>query len=806
METIKISVRALVEFLLRSGDLDNRRGGWADREAMQKGSRVHRKIQKQMGAAYRAEYALAYEKQFEQFILRVEGRADGIFEEDGTAVIDEIKGTYLPLEQLEEPVAVHLAQAKCYAYIYGLHNHRDRMRVQMTYCSLEDEEIRRFREEYAFSELDVWFSELLDGYGKWAGFQCRWRERRDRSMQGLEFPFPYREGQKKLVADVYWTILRRKQLFVHAPTGVGKTMSTLFPAVRAVGEGEAERIFYLTAKTVTRTVAEEALAILRGRGLCFKAVTLTAKEKMCVCGEVDCNPESCPRARGHFDRINDAVFALLCDREVFDRETILEAAERAEVCPYEFQLDLASWCDGIICDYNYVFDPAVRLRRFFGDGVPKEETLFLIDEAHNLVDRGREMFSAAVCKEEFLELKRLLKPLGAGTRTIRALEKCNRLLLSYKRACGEEACTELAGAGEFALAAMNLAGELETLLQELREGELRKKTLEFYFSVRAFVNIYELVDENYLIYTRHTEEGRFILKLFCVNPAANLQECLNRGRSAVFFSATLLPVGYYKRLFSTNEDDYAVYVDSPFDSSRRRLLLGADVSSRYTRRGKEEYRRIAEYLRLTVRGRGGNYMAFFPSYRMLSDVREIFERECRPLLEQEFDVTTIAQTPGMSEREREEFLEAFGRGGGERSEGRGAVLLGFCVMGGVFAEGIDLDGERLIGAVVVGTGLPQIGAERELLRRFYDRRGENGFDYAYRFPGMNKVLQSAGRVIRTAQDRGVILLLDERFLKREYLELFPKEWNDYRICTGKTVSREIAGFWHAAGREAEANG
>lgn len=793
METIKISVRALVEFLLRSGDLDNRRGGWADREAMRKGSRIHRKIQKQMGAAYQAEYALAYEKQFEKFVLRIEGRADGIFTEDTGTVIDEIKGTYLPLDQIPEPVEVHLAQAKCYAYIYGLQNHRERMGVQMTYCSLESEEIKRFRQDYTLEELDVWFAQLLDGYGKWADLQCRWKEERNCSMQDLEFPFPYRTGQQKLVADVYRTILRRKQLFVHAPTGVGKTMSTLFPAVRAVGEGEAERIFYLTAKTITRTVAEEALAILRGRGLRFKAVTLTAKEKMCVCQEVDCNPENCPRARGHFDRVNEAVFALLGDREVYDRETILAAAEQAGVCPYEFQLDLASWCDGIICDYNYVFDPVVKLRRFFGDGAPKEETLFLIDEAHNLVDRGREMFSAQVCKEDFLELKRLLKMLGSAKGVIRALEKCNRLLLAYKRECQEECC-QLAGAGEFALAAMGLVGELEEFLQDLKEGESRKKVLEFYFSLRAFVNIYELVDENYLIYTRHTEEGRFVLKLFCVNPAVNLQECLDRGRSAIFFSATLLPVRYYKRLFSTNEDDYAVYVASPFDPARRRLLLGADVSSRYTRRGEAEYRRIAEYLRLAVRERCGNYMAFFPSYRMMSDVFAIFERECRPLLEAEFEVKTVVQTPGMDEREREEFLETFAAKRGQDG-GTGEILLGFCVMGGVFAEGIDLDGERLIGAVVVGTGLPQVGPERELLRKFYDQKGENGFDYAYRFPGMNKVLQSAGRVIRTAQDRGVILLLDERFLKREYLELFPREWSDYRICTGKSVAREISAFW-----------
>ena len=789
METIRISVRALVEFLLRSGDLDNRKDGFADKETMQKGSRIHRKIQKRMGAGYRPECPLVYEKQFDHYILRVEGRADGIFYENGMDVIDEIKSTYTLITEITEPVPIHAAQAKCYAYIYALLNHKEQMGVQMTYCSLETEDIKRFNDTFQIEELDNWFTDLIGRYRKWADFQYQWRQKRNSSMQGMEFPYPNRKGQKKLVADVYRTIIREKQLFVNAPTGVGKTLSVLFPAVRAVGEGQGDKIFYLTAKTITRTVAEEAFSILGEHGLLYKVITLTAKEKMCVCDEVDCNPLTCPRAKGHFDRVNDAVFDLLNQCDTLSRDVILEAADKARVCPYEFQLDLATWVDAVICDYNYVFDPVVRLRRFFGAGTGRGEHLFLIDEAHNLVERGRQMYSASVYKEDFLEIKRLIKPHVHDVRLTKALDRCNRQLLAFKRECSGD-YLELANVGNFLISMMNLVGELERFLQDLRNGELRKKVLEFYFSAKSFVSIYEIMDENYMIYARHTGDGRFMLKLFCVNPAVNLQECLDKGLSAVFFSATLLPVTYYKELLSARKDDYAVYVESPFDPERRKLILADDVSTKYTRRGTEEYTRIASYICQVVRQKKGNYMVFFPSYRMLEDVSDIFSESFLPQAETDGSVEVLQQVPGMNETEREEFLDQF-----SRSDTGPETLIGFCVMGGIFSEGIDLDGERLIGAIVVGTGLPQLDTEREILKKFYDRRGEKGFDYAYRFPGMNKVFQAAGRVIRTDEDTGVVVLLDERFCYRENLDLFPREWKTYSTCSISAIAGMVKKFW-----------
>lgn len=774
--TVRISVRNLVEFIMRSGNLDNRRGSM-DKEAMQKGSRLHRKIQKQMGSSYMAEVPLKKETEYEDVVIVVEGRADGIFSENGETSIDEIKGIYGNVEKLQEPIAVHRAQAMCYGWIYAEKQNLDSIGIQMTYANLDTEEIRRFQERLTREELEIWYGNLLDAYHKWISWQIKWKKERNASMEKLEFPFAYREGQRQMVSSVYHSISSGKQIFIQAPTGVGKTMSTIFPAVRAVGEGKGETVFYLTAKTITRTVAEEAYGILQEKGLWFKVLTLTAKEKLCFCEKTECNPQNCPYAEGHYDRINDAVYELWTTQNTYDRETLRNHAEKWHVCPFEMSLDLALWVDGVICDYNYVFDPNVHLKRFFGEGV-KGNYIFLIDEAHNLVERGREMYSAAICKEDILEVKKKVKNYSPGLS--RALEKVNRQLLELRKTCEKYEILENPGA--VSLGMLQVMGELDKFLEEPPNEEVVDEILDFYFCVRDFLNIDELVDENYVVYTENGEDGKFWMKLFCVNPAANLGAFLGKGISTVFFSATLLPMTYYRKLLSVREDDYGIYVQSPFDRKKRCILIGYDVSSRYTRRNYEEYRRIAEYIARTIWQKKGNYMAFFPSYRLMEEVKAVYETE--------FSVDwvrCISQTSGMNEREKEEFLEEFSNQDG--------TLVGFCVMGGVFSEGIDLMGDRLIGAIVVGTGLPQIGTEREILKNYYDTRGENGFDYAYRYPGMNKVLQASGRVIRTQEDIGMILLLDERFRNTDYRSLFPVEWTDRKFCTIENIEDILSGFW-----------
>ncbi len=388
------------------------------------------------------------------------------------------------------------------------------------------------------------------------------------------------------------------------------------------------------------------------------------------------------------------------------------------------------------------------------------------------------MYSAFLYKEDFLRVKNLIKSHRKPLE--RALERCNKQLLELKREC--ETYQKLDSLSSFSISLMSVMGELENYLEDLEYGELRKDILDFYFQVRSFLNIYDLVDENYVMYTQHDEDGRFRVKLYCVNPAANLQQCMDKGISTVFFSATLLPIQYYKKLLSGKTDDYAIYAKTPFSPEQKQLLIGRDVSSKYTRRGPQEYLAIAEYIHQVISAHKGNYMVFFPSYKMLEDIYELYRENF-----QFGNIQVLIQNPNMQEADREEFLAMFGR--------EDQYLLGFCVMGGIFSEGIDLTGERLVGAIIVGTGLPQISYERELLKQFYDEKGENGFDYAYRFPGMNKVLQSAGRVIRTKEDRGVIVLLDERFGYAEYRNLFPREWESFMYCTRGNIRGQIERFW-----------
>ena len=774
---VRISVRNLVEFILRNGDLVSG-SGTSDKEAMLKGSRLHRKIQKQMGSHYQPEVSLKKDTEYDDLILRVEGRADGIFLQDEQFCIDEIKGVYKKLELMEEPVLVHRAQALCYAWIYLDAHDLEKIDIQMTYAHLDTEVIKRFRETLTRAELKQWYEELTDSYHKWLAYQIEWREKRNESMKKLEFPFEYRKGQRKMVSGIYHAISKKEQIFIQAPTGVGKTMSAVFPAVRAIGQGMAETVFYLTARTITRTVAQDAFEILRDRGLLFKVVTITAKEKLCFCDKPECDPEKCPYAKGHYDRINDAVYELWTTEQSFDRETLLRHAQKWQVCPFELSLDLAVWMDGVICDYNYVFDPNVYLKRFFGENV-SGNYLFLIDEAHNLVDRGREMYSASISLDDVIETRKFVKPYSQ--KLWKKLGKVKKQLEELRENCGEWKVEE--NAGVLPISLLSVLGELDQLLEEPPAQEVVDGILDFYFAVRNFLNISELVDDNYVVYTAFDENGRFYMKLFCVNPAENLQKCLDKGNSTVFFSATLLPLQYYRKMLSTRSENFGMYVESPFEQKKRCLMICRDVSSKYTRRGYEEYRKIAEYIARMSWQKKGNYMVFFPSYRLMEDVYQVYQDE--------FSVSwvrCISQHASMTELEREEFLEEF-------TEETEETLVGFCVMGGIFSEGIDLIGDRLIGAAVVGTGLPQVNCEREILKGYYDEKGEQGFDYAYRYPGMNKVLQAAGRVIRTKEDTGAILLIDERFLNRDYRNLFPREWNDACTCTLGNVEKHLQAFW-----------
>ncbi len=854
----------MVEFLCRAGDLESG-SGTASGEAMLEGARMHRKIQKEAGPDYQAEVSLAvlvpvslhdvpaeageetdtadgpaYDPAETAEVL-LEGRADGLFYGPDPAfpiggdawTVDEIKTSYGRVDRMKEPVPVHLAQARLYAWILMTQRNLETIRVRMLYVCLTDESRKAFTEELDREVLCAWADGLLEEYAVWVRRMLVWQAQRDVSLRALEFPYAYRPGQRELAVHVYHTLCHGRKLFLEAPTGTGKTLAVLYPCLKAMAEGKTDRLFYLTARTVTRIVAADALRLLRQGGLRARSVILTARDRICILDRPDCDPAVCPRARGHYDRVNAALAALLESAEDYDRESILAAAEEYEVCPFELALDLSMFADIVICDYNHVFDPRAKLRRFFGDGPGAgsgalgrilrdrdgEETedaegqksarkepgpVLLIDEAHNLVDRGRSMFSASLYLADIKEVRKAIRSVRP------ALWKKLGSLGTGLRALSADAAEETTGEGreEYAAAgdlpafdilqdrAYLVYAECEKILAEERtrraadtggaplQGEARDKFLPFYFNLRHYLAMYEEMDACYVPYcTGHGENAA--VHLYCVDPSRQLRECMERAVSTILFSATLLPVTYYKALLGGTQEDYEVFARSVFDSRRQGLFIADNVSTVYKDRGPQTYREIAGMIRDITSRRHGNYMVFFPSYAFLGAVRDALE-EAWP---EEEGCTRLYQEPQMSPEERESFLRAFEE---VRDD---ASLTGFCVMGGIFSEGIDLREDRLIGVIVVGTGLPGICAEREIVRDHFDREEAGGFDYAYRYPGMNKVLQAAGRVIRTEQDVGIVVLMDRRFLTPAYLRLFPPSWRDWERVNADNAGDRITRFW-----------
>ena len=820
MHCVKISVRNLVEFILRSGDIVASESGLADPDAMQEGTRIHKKLQKRMGSTYLAEVPLditvpvTYDGV--SLEITVEGRADGIFPaKDGSGMtIDEIKGIYRHVSRLKEPVLVHKAQAMCYGYIYAKKNKLKNIGIRMTYCHIPTEEVRIFEERISFRKIENWFLDLVQEYAKWAAWEIKWQEERNRTIRSLRFPFDYREGQQTLVKGVYQSILRKKRLYIEAPTGVGKTISTVFPAVKSIGEGITEKIFYLTAKTITRTVAQESFTLLAAQGMRLKFITLTAKEKICILDKPQCNPQACPRALGHFDRVNDAVYDLLTQEDSISRDMILSYAEKHNVCPFEMSLDVSTWCDAIIGDYNYAFDPTACLKRFFAQET-ENPYIFLIDEAHNLPDRARAMYSARFCKSSLTDAKRTL---GKGKSALKtALTKADKAMREARQACvrlaprrhaedapGEPAQTSLLpepDAPVFALPEPLYAQDGTVFLQELPaalltplravqaplqawlednpEADAHPQMLELYFAVQDLVRAAERYDSHFV--TQLTARGSELeLQLLCLDPAPFVDASLSTGRSAALFSATLTPPAYYRSVLGC-ADARAVALESPFPAGNLGLFCLPGISTRYRDR-ERSVQSVSDALARLAQSRVGNYLAFFPSYAYLRQVQEDFAARYP-------GISTLVQESGLDDAARAAFLARF-------EPDPAHTLLGFAVMGGIFGEGVDLAGDRLIGCAIVGVGLPQVNPRQEMLRRYYNAQNGAGFDYAYRYPGMNKVLQAAGRVIRTPEDKGVVLLLDDRFAKPDYQRLFPLHWKHLQYLPGPAaLETALADFW-----------
>jgi DNA excision repair protein ERCC-2 len=771
---LSIGVRDLVEFVLRSGDLEAEfAGGSRAADAI----RIHQRIQHARPAGYAPEVAISYQVDTPAVMLAIAGRIDGVFENAAIPVIDEIKTTGgKPEECLREENPLHWGQAKVYAYLYATERGLADIGVQLTYARLDTAEARETRRYFHVAELQLFFEDLVGRYLEWATVIIAWGRQRDDSIRHLEFPYgTFRPGQLEMVNAVTRAIQDGSRIFIQAATGIGKTMAVLFPTVKSIADRASAKVFYLTARTTGRMAAEKALDELRGRGMRLKQLALTAKDRVCFNPGSACRPEECEFAKGHFDRLPEARRSMF-QEDAWTRETVAAASRRFQVCPFEFSLDLSRWADLMICDYNYAFDPKAYLRRFFLD-VTGDYT-FLVDEAHNLVDRSRDMFSAELRKQPVLKLRRAVKTALPGVH--RSLGQINTWMREARRRCEATGApmAETDAPEELYPLLRAFLASAENWLEKNMKSPFREELLERYFEVGGFLRVAEQFDDSYAT-CFETLSRDLRVKLFCIDPARQIGAALNRCRSAVFFSATLTPLDYFQTMLASESAETLV-LPSPFPPENLGVFI-ADRLSTYFRHRDRTKPEIAAIVRSLIQQHKGNYLLFFPSYQYMRMVLESF-RSAAP------DTDVIVQEPGMSERQREVFLGRF-----ETDNPR--TLVGFAVMGGIFGEGIDLVGTRLSGAAVVGVGLPAVGLENELIREYFADRLEQGFEYAYMYPGINRVLQAAGRVIRTDTDRGVVLLIDQRYGSEHYRSLLPDYWRTRCVRSRDEFADVLLNFW-----------
>ena len=766
-EPIKLSVRKVVDLILRCGDIDS---GFNDTSAMYRGAAVHRMIQKASGETYQKEVPLKLALQIEDIPVILQGRADGIItEEDGSVTIDEIKTTTLPLERIYMQHKQHLGQGMCYAYMYlaALGSSAPKVSVQVTYYQLDSGDTERHKQEFTTDEINGFFADLMNKYGLWLKFERDWWLLRDETISASGFPFKtYRKGQRELAVWVYRSILASKKLYVSAPTGIGKTLSVLFGTIKAMEPAKTEKIFYLTAKTVTRAVAEDAMRLMARQGLRFKSITLRAKEKICINDVCICSGGHCGYAKGHYDRVNEAVWDLISSSDLITPALTEEYARKHTVCPYELSLDAALYCDLVIGDYNHVFDPAVYLRRFFADG--EGVYVFLIDEAHNLAERVRGMYTAALHKGAFSGMLNRLKDKDMFSKKLRKALRNTSSYLADIRKKNEKARESVNKEQdmEFAAMAAILSGSMEEWLAAKKndDHELFGDILNLYFDVLKFLMILEIYDEHYTSITE-IKGSDVSVTLFCLDPSAVIGGRLALSKSAVLFSATLTPLKFYRSILGGGNEDNMLSLPSPFDPERLLTVAHCGISTKYADR-EGSCAPISAVIHTALSRKKGNYLVFFPSYEYLHKVYEVFCADYP-------HVKTMVQQNTMTDDERSEFLECFK---GDRPE----TLAGFAVLGGIFSEGIDLTGDRLIGSIVVSVGIPKISLRQNLIRDYYEEKNAQGYDYAYTYPGMNKVLQAAGRVIRTEEDSGMVVLIDSRFAAAKYRDLLPPYWTDLK--------------------------
>lgn len=758
-QSLRLSVHQLVDFLLRSGDIDNR---VFNRSSMNEGSRLHSEYQGKQSSNYMAEYPLAVNLNVDGIDILLEGRADGIIKRNDGYVIDEIKTTVEDLKVFHDNnLEWHLGQAKCYAYMFAKLNDLDYMSVKLTYIR-QGKEKEQFIDSYYFNflELEQFVLDLINDYLEFYNIIFQKINARNESIKTLEFPFKnYRKGQRELAKYAYAVTKKNKKLFVEAPTGIGKTISTVFPFIKALNDDEKSKIFYLTAKTSGKEAAHQAVRILKEKGLSLSDIIITAKDKICFCKGKACNPDECPYTKQYYDKIQTVLRYALLNYDDFDLSLITQIAYENQICPFEFELDLSLFMDMIICDYNYLFDPISYMKRYFDEDA--SHYLALVDEAHNLVDRSRDMYSASLSYSNFKEARKSVRHSKLHKLKL-ALSKMNKMFKEYQDVEDGNHIVEC-----FYDYTYKTISSFITTMQDVNKNEnkeMSKELLDFYLDTNRFARMLELANDSYLLYF-NKEKDDITLNATCLDASKFIKGCLDSIKASVIFSATLSPLDYYVNVLGGSQKDAQLVLPSPFPTDHLKIIIAPNVSVRYKKR-ETSYQKVADYIKSFVSNKIGNYFVFLPSYEYLHNLMPYIDIK---------DALIYEQDQEMSDEEKEAFLLNFKPNPTETS-------LAFVVVGGAFGEGIDLVSDRLIGAVIVGIGMPRINFVSDQIANYYGNNGLSGYDYAYLNPGMNKIMQALGRVIRSEEDKGAVLLIDERYLNNEYRDLFKVEWREYEVA------------------------
>lgn len=765
--TLRLSVHNLVDFLLRSGDIDDR---IFNRSTMAEGTRLHTLYQTNQIGNYLSEYYLEETFKVDRFDVVLNGRADGIILIGNSIVVDEIKTTIVDLEEFfNNEKEWHLGQAKCYALMIAHEKHAEEVKIKLTYIHQITNEKVIHDFTFKTKDLEKEVNDLIYEYISFYNLVEDHQLRRNEILKAATFPYKdYRKGQRDLSRYSYGIALNGGLLFAEAPTGIGKTMSTLFPFVKSFSSTDNEKIFYLTAKNPGKEAAINAVdTINETNDNVISAISITARDKICPNPDKGCNPDECIFAKAYYKKVNEVLKKALSKKnQLFTSKEILKLANRYEICPFEFELDLSLYLDVIICDYNYFFDPQVYFKRYFDES--SSNYLALIDEAHNLVERGRNMYSSSISSESLTKAKECIKYLD-HKKIKSTSRKLTKLFNEFKDYPDGDTLLEDGLDVSFLNAVENYLLASLDVMKNLHEF-INEEFKDFHFELNKFMKLMDFYDHNFAIYLSK-DKYETKINLFCLNPADNLRSSLNKIKGAVIFSATLSPINYYMNMICGEDTKPFLSLKSPFKKNNLLLMVSPNISTRYKRRN-ETINQVKDLIEGVITSKIGNYFVYVPSYEYLNTLV--------PLLE-DLDIDLLIQEKNMTNEEKEQFISIF-----QSNPTRSRV--GIAVIGGAFSEGIDLIEDRLIGVIVVGVGLPQLCFERDLIRDYFDSidpEFKEGYNYSYLYPGMNKVFQAAGRVIRSENDRGVVLLIDDRYLNANYRKLYPESWSHYEVVNNR---------------------